>query len=523
MRFWTALLLASTALGHPQLHNYRRANGTSSASSSQSTSTPSLVSNFNATSNSSTSIVDVLPTPVSSDAVATASASFSGDYEFPTSRFGAIPTLMPVIPDTVDVNKIENLTPVESGSGESLHYLQESQSGTFFNCTPPPLDSRLFVHSQAILDIYFHIRYRRVRNCIPHSFKPSWVLAAICSSRIYNTDFITGGAGVFAIATPNWKFPSVVLDHSAAISSVQYSTSGNLVIVFANKAAFDHGATNWNAKDGLIFITYTPGCGDFDKNERCYYEANGVNFNDKSLSATANGTPRSIHDATNNIALQWGDYNNQAVNYAGGAPAPSGTSSSSASSTASNSPSTSLSTAPTSTPACTAPVDSKYNLPTACLGYHFDDDLDLGLGYFNLSHFDFEQLISDIVLNYDEESDLDTSVLDKRIFDALAEKAKQAGRNIAKSVNTGFKKTTQAAGALANTIKAVPKQVETKVKEIVSQAKKDLDRTFNEFKDKVKDIQGDVETLMEFLKGTPIEIPLNEEPRDSKFMVLLMH
>lgn len=123
MRFWTVLLLAGTALGHPQLQNFRRANGTS---------TPSYVSNSNSTSNSSTSVADVLPTPVSTDGVATASASFSGDYEFPTSRFGAIPTLMPVIPDTVDVNKVENLTPVKPGSGEPLHYLQESQSGTLF-------------------------------------------------------------------------------------------------------------------------------------------------------------------------------------------------------------------------------------------------------------------------------------------------------------------------------------------------------------------------------------------------------
>lgn len=273
----------------------------------------------------------------------------------------------------------------------------------------------------------------------------------------------------------------------------------------------------------MIFITYTPGCGDFDKNERCYYEVNGVNFNGNSLSATANGTPRSIHDATNNISLQWGDYNNQSVNYAGGAPSPSGTSSGSGSSTDSNSPSTTLSTAPTSTPTCAAPVDSKYGLPTACLGYHFDDDLDSGLGYFNLSHFDFENLISDISLNYDQESDLDTSVLEKRIFKSLTEGAKNAAKNIAQGVNIGFKKTTQAAGALANTIKAVPKKVETKVKDFVSQAKKDLDRTYIEFKDKVKDIQGDVETLMEFLKGTPIEIPLNEEPRDSKLRILLEH
>jgi hypothetical protein len=69
----------------------------------------------------------------------TATAAFGGDYVFPSDKLGPIPTLNPVIPDTVNLHDVNNLTPCKSGAGDSLHYLQNPQpgaAGTYAIATP---------------------------------------------------------------------------------------------------------------------------------------------------------------------------------------------------------------------------------------------------------------------------------------------------------------------------------------------------------------------------------------------------
>jgi hypothetical protein len=106
----------------------------------------------------------------------TAKASFGGDYVFPSDRLGDIPTLRPVLPDTLDLHDINHLTPCKPGEGHDLHYLHSPE---------------------------------------------------------------TASVGTYAIATPKWKSPSVVLDHSAAVRAVLVS-SGHLVVYFTSETAFTH-------------------------------------------------------------------------------------------------------------------------------------------------------------------------------------------------------------------------------------------------------------------------------------------
>ena len=178
------LLLGGAALAHSTV--YPRVNGTSTACNTSSTSF-ALGTAISKPARNATSVA-------SAYLGATATASFGGDYVFPTERLGSIPTLQPVIPDTVDMHDVNNLTPCKAGAGDSLHYLQRPQPGT---------------------------------------------------------------AGTYAVATPNWKGPSVVLDHSAAVLRVLVS-SGNLVVYFASEEAFQHAVAQWGPSKKTSYSSPTP-------------------------------------------------------------------------------------------------------------------------------------------------------------------------------------------------------------------------------------------------------------------------
>jgi hypothetical protein len=228
------LLLGGTALAHPHVHHvHPRVNGTSynypTSNTSYAVGTAITKPGYNATSVAS----------ISSSASAT--ASFGSDYVFPTERLGPIPTLQPIIPDTVDLHDLNNLTPCEAGAGDSLHYLDQ------------------------------------------------------------------GGPGTYAIATPKWTSPSVVLDHSAAVERVVVSY-GNLVIYFSSSEAFQHAVAQWGLSKDIIFVTFTAGCGKFDSAERCYYQSTSITFSRNSLSAVVTGSSKGIHDVSDHVELRWGDY-----------------------------------------------------------------------------------------------------------------------------------------------------------------------------------------------------------------------
>lgn len=142
-----------------------------------------------------------------------------------------------------------------------------------------------------------------------------------------------------------------------------------------------------------------------------------------------------------------------------------------------------------------------------------------------MSHFDFAQLIEDIGLNYDDDTDLSVS-LDKRgIKDDIKAGLDRAGKAVVKVANDAKQKADRAAEDLAKKFKAKTQQLQNAANNLAAQAKKDLDQLYNKYKSTVDEIKGDIQTLMKFLQGTPIKIPFDETPRDSKlqnpFEVLL--
>ncbi|KAI8283850.1 hypothetical protein K4K56_010361 [Colletotrichum sp. SAR 10_98] len=324
-------------------------------------------------------LMSTIGTVSASDAVVAATAASSSmNYEFPTSKLGPIATLKPAIPDNHDLNDVNHLTPQPIGAGAPIHFAQDAGSN---------------------------------------------------------------GGGIFAVATPKWTSPSIVLDHSGLVIDVKLSGQGSLVMTFGDQKAFDHGASNWKA-DNIIFVTYTPECGDYDLGQRCYFQASSVMFDRNSLSATATGQAKDIGDVTKDINVVWGNYGSQSVNYGNPAVPAEPTA-------AENRVTPVYSVAPTMTAACVAPVDRKYGLPTACLGPYFDDDLDTELGYVEADVFSFNKTLYEV----DLDGELTDSTLTRRtVFDSIGKGFEKIGQATKSGIITLGNKIEAGAKAAKNDV-----------------------------------------------------------------------
>uniref|UniRef100_A0A8H7TMR9 DUF7029 domain-containing protein n=1 Tax=Bionectria ochroleuca TaxID=29856 RepID=A0A8H7TMR9_BIOOC len=228
--------------------------------------------------------------------------------------------------------------------------------------------------------------------------------------------------GIFAVAIPRWLYPSVVLDHSGLIVDVNMNHNRELIMTFANKDAFDHGEGRWVGSD-IIFVSYTEDCGNYKLGERCYFHAKEVVFDLASLSARAQGEAVRIQDVVEDINLAWGNYGQSYT------VAPTATSN------------TEVTPSPTSlslsdqTPACVAPVDTKYMLPTVCTGPDFDSELDTGLGIFHASEVPgTSEMLLDLEAN---DVAVSKRAEKKGLFGNIKDKAKQK----AEQLRTKFIKT----------------------------------------------------------------------------------
>ncbi|KAK3384941.1 hypothetical protein B0H63DRAFT_543033 [Podospora didyma] len=220
-------------------------------------------------------------------------------------------------------------------------------------------------------------------------------------------------AGHFAFLTYYFSKPSVNLDHCDHIRVVEYSTDG-LTITFLTREAYDHARGTWVADDEIILVTYTAGCGDYATGERCYVRARveDLIFKDGSLIIVAGGKPYRPDDLITKGETQWGWWTPRTGGVSAPSPPkdnagstgsgsgntktattlspPSASSSFSWGSTSTGSPTAGSGASPSETSAsgfsapkkaCTPPADTKYRLPTACLGELFDQDLDEELGW----------------------------------------------------------------------------------------------------------------------------------------------
>ncbi len=219
------------------------------------------------------------------------------------------------------------------------------------------------------------------------------------STLFFSEDKHPSQPSLSAFANYNFTGPSVAIDQSAYMSAAA-DGKGNMVVKFGNKASYNAAASTWSDESGMFLVGYISGCGNHEGHELCYFKVSSLTFDSDALACHATGVDTKLQDAITHWEFRWDFYQ------PGKAPKPwdmptssSGSGSGSGSSsngTNSGSPTSSAGPAfpilnttlpnsntngTNSTATCLAPVDTKYGLPTACLGYTFDQFLDDKFGY----------------------------------------------------------------------------------------------------------------------------------------------
>ncbi|KAH7324936.1 hypothetical protein B0I35DRAFT_425228 [Stachybotrys elegans] len=209
-------------------------------------------------------------------------------------------------------------------------------------------------------------------------------LAAEEGSQLYYGLGSPDKAGEFAFLTYYFNRPSVNLDHTDHVTDVVFNNN-ELTVHFASEEAWDYAVDTWSEKDELVLITYTEGCGAFEKEERCFFQVSSITQKDDEHNIVAKGKPVNPEEIATKANSEWGYWVPREKSEGAaaapvkipskpvpGKPAPGGFGNG---------------TAPTKRPgACVPPVDGVHNLPTACLGDSFDLDLDSALGAEDMSH-----------------------------------------------------------------------------------------------------------------------------------------
>ncbi|GCB17143.1 hypothetical protein AAWM_00028 [Aspergillus awamori] len=112
----------------------------------------------------------------------------------------------------------------------------------------------------------------------------------------------------FGHMVSNFNHPTVVLDHSAHISSVTCLANG-MDICFESEDAERQASKEWNmSQSPLILASYHPGCGDYRSGSRSYWKVSSIIFQSGQRCARANVTEMPLEEATKDFDLEFGHY-----------------------------------------------------------------------------------------------------------------------------------------------------------------------------------------------------------------------
>ncbi|RBQ95470.1 hypothetical protein VDGD_07143 [Verticillium dahliae] len=112
-------------------------------------------------------------------------------------------------------------------------------------------------------------------------------------------------AGHFAFLTYYFKSPSVNLDHCDHVTNVKYD-SDELTIGFGSEEAYEHAVSTWADDEDVILIVYVPGCGDYAKGDRCYFQVKALSYKKGDLVIVAGGKPCHPDDVISKGETEWG-------------------------------------------------------------------------------------------------------------------------------------------------------------------------------------------------------------------------
>lgn len=251
----------------------------------------------------------------------------------------------------------------------------------------------------------------------------------------------------FGWLTTNFTNNAIVLDHSSLYTWTYEASSGSLTLTFKDKATYSLAEETWHT--GMIMVFYDGSCGEA---MNCYAVCNSLFFNKAAGACSMSTSSARFEDIASYFTFEWGQYvpgrGGKGAHGSKSASTSSIRSTSTSTSTSTGSTSTSpgtvvtttttsgtTTTTPTSSTTtssgsdaittttttttsgttttssgtttttvapgnytigndgdndnCTAPVDTVYGLPTACLGQYFDSDLDDSYDYVVLGETDF--------------------------------------------------------------------------------------------------------------------------------------
>lgn len=102
----------------------------------------------------------------------------------------------------------------------------------------------------------------------------------------------------------NFHHPTVILDHSAHISSVKCSAAG-LTVRFRNTAAEKHAMAEWHlSRHPLVVSTHHAGCGAYSKGVRSFWSVSAVKF-DGERSAFLSASEVPLEEAIQDFDLEF--------------------------------------------------------------------------------------------------------------------------------------------------------------------------------------------------------------------------
>lgn len=168
--------------------------------------------------------------------------------------------------------------------------------------------------------------------------------------------------------TVDYKYPSIVLDHSVYIKNIDCA-SGSLQAKFDNLLAFSHAADTWPAKVPLLLITSATSCGNGDQNS--FWLARSITFDQNANTFSASGATVELADVYNEMGIDFGKIEQR------------------------NSTTNSTSSTGDDVSSCGKP-DSPFldDLPAVACGTSFDKALDEQLGYYAGNGDDEEHVLA---------------------------------------------------------------------------------------------------------------------------------
>lgn len=278
-----------------------------------------------------------------------------------------------------------------------------------------------------------------------------------------------------AFANFNFNGPTINIDHSAYMTAT-CDGAGTISVKFGSKAAYNQAVSSWLEESGMIIVGLIQGCGNYANNELCYFKVSGLSFDESTMTCSVQGTDSNVHDTITDYEFTWNQFSPVGTKSGSGGSS-SGTSKGwGPTTTFTSSTRTSYGSGPTTTSisgsstdnstlqdlttsnqtTCVAPKDTKYGLPTACLGYGFDNDLDKAYGFEdwdstgirNSLQYMANQLTNDDNLGDTGSEDLASTNL------AGKHRKRQLLNNIGNGIKSGFKTMVNSGQTVAKAVKA---------------------------------------------------------------------